>query len=57
MAHKLAASTEVSTVEKILRSVLNIKDLDLYRSFEVIMVVGAVFMVFWFVTSYVLEIG
>jgi len=57
MAYKFAASREFSTAERILQAVLNNKYLDLYRSFEVIMVVGAVFVVLWFVTPYVLQIG
>jgi len=57
MVRKFAACREFSTAERILQGVLKNKDLDLYRSFEVIMVVGVVFVVLWFVTSYVLEIG
>ena len=57
MTHKFRASREFSTVKRILQSLLQNEDSDLYRSFEVIMVVGAVFVVFWFVMSYVLEIG
>jgi hypothetical protein len=49
MAHKFAASREFSAVGKILQSALKSKDLDLCRSFEVIMVMGGVFVVFWFV--------
>jgi hypothetical protein len=45
VARKFVASRELTTVERKSYSVLKNKDLDLYRSFDVIVVVGAVFVV------------